>query len=143
MMMLFEDLRLALRQICSAFGLSGTALTVIPLLVLGVALNIAALSTVAHMRHERHSNHKQTALRSAARTELKVMRTMLASTLKKISGSQRKQCVEQQWVMDRQRKDKEYRVEAGASAAPGSGGGCDVEIVGSHRMKTAIAFVQC
>ena len=44
MMTLFEDLRLALRQICRAIGLSGTAATVVPLVVLGVALNIAALS---------------------------------------------------------------------------------------------------
>jgi hypothetical protein len=140
MMTLLEDLRLALRQICLALGLSGTALTVIPLVVLGVALNLAALSTIAHVRHERHLAHKHTALRSAARTELKVMRTMLISTLKKISSSQRKQCDGQQWVMQQQRKDKGYRVEA---AAPGGGGGCDIEIVGSHRMKTAIAFVQC
>lgn len=143
MMTLLEDLRLALRQICSAFGLSGTALTVIPLVVLGVALNMAALSTVAHMRHERHSNHKQTALQSAARTELKVMRTMLASTLRKISGSQRKQCVGQQWVMDRRAKDKGHHIEVGFAHMDSGSGGCDVEIVGSHRNKTAIAFVQC
>jgi hypothetical protein len=86
-----EDLRLALRQICRAIGLSGTAATVVPLVVLGVALNIAALSAMEYMRNERHpcKVHNRTELRSAARTELKVMRTVLVSTLKKIGGGQR------------------------------------------------------
>ena len=38
-MMMLEDLRLALRQICQAMGLPGNAATVVSLIVLGVALN--------------------------------------------------------------------------------------------------------
>jgi hypothetical protein len=141
---LLEDLRLALRQICRAIGLSGTALTVIPLVVLGVALNLAALSAMAYMRGVRHLDHGHTALQSAVRTELKVMRTVLGSTLKKIGNGQRKWCLTQQWVTDRQTEGKGYHIEVGfVWAAPSSGEGCDVEIVGSHRWKTAVTFVQC
>ena len=141
---LLEDLGLALRQVCRAVGLSGTALTVIPLVVLGVAMNMGALSVMRYMRNERHSDCRQTALKSATQTELKVMRTVLVSTLKKVSGGQRKWCVAQQWMMDRQTKDEGYRIEAGLMLSPpASGAGCDVEIVGTHRWKTAITSVHC
>ena len=141
---LLEDLRLALRQICRAVGLSGTALTVIPLVVLGIAMNMGALSVIQYVRNQRHSDCRATALKSATQTELKVMRTVLVSTLKKVSGGQRKWCVAQQWMMDRQTKDEGYRIEAGLVwSVPAGDAGCDVEIVGSHRWKTAIAFVQC
>ena len=135
----FEDLRLALRQICRAIGLSGTAATVVPLVVLGVALNIAALSAMEYMRNERHpcKVHNRTELRSAARTELKVMRTVLHSTLKKIGDRQLRGCVTQQRVMDRKTEITSYHIEVGFMwAAPSAGEGCDAT-------KTGIAFVQC
>jgi len=142
MMMLLEDLRLALRQICRPFGLSGTALTEIPLIVLGVALNLAALGVMKSMRTERHLNRCHTkTLGSAARTELKVMRTVLVSTLKKIGDSQKKWCLTQRWMTDRGTEGQGYQTEVWT--AQSSGGGCDVEIVGSHRRKTTIATVQC
>jgi len=141
---LLEDLGLALRQICRAVGLSGTALTVIPLVVLGIAMNMVALSAIDYVRSERHSDCKATALKSATKTELKVMRTVLVSTLKKVSDGQRKWCVARQWMMDRQTKDEGYHIEAGLKRSPpASGAGCDVEIVGTHRWKTAITSVQC
>ena len=136
---LLEDLGLALRQICRAVGLSGTALTVIPLVVLGIAMNIGALSAMQYVQNQRHSDCSKTALKSATQTELKVMRTVLVSTLKKVSGGQRKWCVARQ-----QTKDKGYHIEAGLMLSPpASGAGCDVEIVGTHRWKTAITSVHC
>jgi hypothetical protein len=144
MMTQLEDLRLALRQICQAIGLSRTAATVVSLVVLGVALNIAALSAMEHLRNERHPGHGPIALRSAARTELKVVRTVLASTLKRIGDGRRGWCVAQQWVMDRQAEFSEYQVEVGyVWAAPSGSEGCDVNIAGSSNRKTAIALVQC
>jgi hypothetical protein len=97
---LLEDVR----QICRALGLSGSMASVVPLVLLGVALNIAALSTTAHLRGERHCGreHRKTALRSAARTELMVMRAVLVSTLKKIGDGDRGWCMARQWVEDRQ-----------------------------------------
>ena len=40
---LLEDLRVELRQMCQAVGLSGTAASVVPLVLLGIALNVVAL----------------------------------------------------------------------------------------------------
>jgi hypothetical protein len=146
MMTLFEDLRLTLRQICRAIGLSGTAATVVPLVVLGVALNIAALSAMEYIRNERHPGHRhdRAALRSAARTELKVVKAVLTSTLKKIGDGQRRWCLARQWVMDRQTEVTQYNLEVGfVWAAPSAGEGCDMTIIGGHNRKMATAFVKC
>ena len=145
MMTLLEDFRLALRQICQALGMSGTAATVVPLVVLGVALNIAALSAVEYVRNERHPGHGHTALRCAATTEMKVVRTVLTSTLKKFGADQRRWCLTQQWMKDRQTEITRYRrvkIEP-VWAAPKGSGGCDVEIVDRHHGKAMIASARC
>jgi hypothetical protein len=142
MIMLLEDLRLALREICRAIGLSGTALTVIPLVVLGVALNVITLAVIDNVRSERHSDHACTTLQSAGRTELKVMRTVVISTLKKIGDSERRRCLGRNCVRGRQ--TKLTHVELGlVPSAPATGGGCDIEIIRGRRWKTAIASVKC
>ncbi len=143
MMTQLEDLRLALRQICRALGLSGTAATVVPLVVLGIALNIVALNVVQGMRHK-HAVNGTAVLRGAARTELRVMKTVLISTLKKIGDGQRRWCVAEQWVADRQMEVAGYHIEVGfVWAAPSASEGCDVKITDNPVRKTAIAFVQC
>jgi hypothetical protein len=143
MMTLFEDLRQALREICRAMGMSGVAATVVPLVVLGVGLNIAALNAVESMRNERHSDCGHAALRSATRTELKVMRAVVVSTLKKIGDGQRR-CSAQGWMSDRETGNTGYDIEVGfAWTAPSSHEGCDVTIGSSPVRKMAIAFVQC
>jgi len=81
MIPLFEDMRLALRQICQAMGLSGTAAAVVPLVVLGVALNVGALNAMSFLRTDGHACQERSELRNAASTELRVMRMMLVSTL--------------------------------------------------------------
>ena len=144
MMTLFEDLRQALREICGAMGMSGVAATVVPLVVLGVGLNIAALNAVESMRNERHPDCGHAALRSATRTELKVMRAVVVSTLKKIGDGQRRWCSAQGWMSDRQTGSTGYDIEVGfVWTAPSSNEGCDVTIGSSPVRKTAIAFVQC
>jgi hypothetical protein len=141
---LFEDVRLALRQICRSMGLSGTAATVVPLIVLGVALNVAALSVMESMRNVRRPGHRQvrTALQSAARTEIKVMKAVLNCTLKKMNGNQRKLCVVRQWMVDRRTQITEYKIGV-AWAAPIGKEGCDVTLTRRAAGKTTIAFVQC
>ena len=142
MITLLEDLRLALREICRAIGLSGNALTVIPLVVLGVALNLVTLTVVNSVRSERHSDHAYTTLQSAGRTELKVVRTVVASTLKKIGDGEHKRCTGRNCLRDHQTKGT--HVELGlVPPAPTTGGGCDVEIIRGRRWKTAIASVKC
>jgi len=141
MIMLLEDLRLALRQICQAMGLSGNALTVIPLVVLGVGLNIVALSAIKYVRSERHSDHGCMSWRSAGQKELKVMRTVATSTFKKIGDDGRKRRLTLFCLKDRQTKGT--HPERDIVPAASKGGGCDVEIVRGRRWKTAIAPAQC
>jgi hypothetical protein len=86
-----EDLGAELRQMCRAIGLSGTSATVVPLVVLGVALNVVALSAVGSVRMEHRTTCKRPALRTAARTEFKVVRT-LVTTLKRFGDGQRRWC---------------------------------------------------
>src|ERR1700730_12898346 len=112
-MMMLEDLRLALRQICQAIGLPGDAATVVSLIVLGVVLNLTALRAVEYVGIGGHACHDRTALESAAQTELKVMRTVMVSTLKKIGDGGRRLCLARQWMMGEQTKGTEDRKEAG------------------------------
>ena len=104
MMTLIEDMRLFLQQMCGAIGMSGTAMNVVPVVVLGVALNVAALSLVESVRPEGRPTCQKTTLQAAAQTELKVMRTVVASTLKTISKGQRRWCVARSWVSSLQRE---------------------------------------
>jgi hypothetical protein len=137
---MLDDVRLALRQICQSMGLPADAATAISLIVLGVALNVVALGAVQYAGIGRHAGHQHVALRSAAHTELKVMRTVVVSTLKKIGDSGRRLCLAEQWQM----KGSQYHIEVGfAWAALGTGQGCDATIASSAAGKTAIAFVEC
>jgi hypothetical protein len=99
MMTLIEDVRSALRQMCRAFGLTGTAATVVPVVVLGVLLNVAALDVVQSARSCQMG--KRTTLAQVAKTELKLMRTTVTSTLRSISGGQRALCSAEQWMQER------------------------------------------
>ena len=144
MMTLFEDLRQALREICGAMGMTGVAATVVPLIVLGVGLNIAALNAVESMRNKSHPDCAHAALRSATRTELKVMRAVVVSTLKKIGDGQRRWCSAQGWLSDRQTGSAGDDMEVGfVWIAASSNEVCDVTIGSGSVRKTAIPFVQC
>jgi hypothetical protein len=142
-MMVLEDLRLALRQICRAMGLPGNVASVVSLIVLGVGLNLVALRAVAYVGIGRHACHNQTALQGAARTELKVMRTVVVSTLKKIGDSGRRMCFAQQRSIE-QRGGTEYHARGGIFwlVLPGDQG-CDATVANSKARMTAVAFVEC
>jgi hypothetical protein len=143
-MMMLEDLRLALRQICQAIGIPGNAATVVSLIVLGVALNLIALRAVEYVGIGGHTCHDRTALQSAAQTELKVMRTVAVSALKKVGDGGRRWCLAQQWMMGKQTQGTGEHVEVGCDwAAPIRGEGCDVMVVSKSSRTMAIAFVQC
>ncbi len=143
-MMMLEDLRLALRQICQAIGLQGNAATVVSLIVLGVALNLVALRAVEFVGIGGHACHDRTALQSATQTELKVMRTVMVSTLKKIGDTGRRLCLAQQWMIGDQIEGTRHHYEVGSSPAPPtSGGGCDVAVVSRSSRKMTIVRVQC
>jgi hypothetical protein len=143
-MMMLEDLRLALRQICQAIGIPGNAATVVSLVVLGVALNLIALRAVEYAGIGGHTCHDRTALRSVAQTELKVMRTVAVSALKKISDGGRRWCLAQQWRMGKQTEGTGCDVEVSCDwAAPTNSEGCDGMVVSRSSRKMAMAFVQC
>jgi hypothetical protein len=108
MMALIEDMRLFLQQMCAAIGMSGTAMNVVPVVVLGVALNVAAIGLMESMRTVERPTCQKTTLQGAAQTELKVMRTVVASTLKTIGKGQRRWCVARSWVSSLQREVADY-----------------------------------
>jgi hypothetical protein len=140
---LLEDLRLTLRQICSAFGLEGTAAAVVPLLVLGLALNFAALNATSFIRHGGKCAHQNSALQNAARTELKAMRIVVHSTIRKINGGQR-WCATRQWVQNKQKEITGDHIEVGLIRnPPASNETCDVKFLGSATKKRMIAVAQC
>jgi hypothetical protein len=143
-MMMLEDLRLALRQICQAIGLRGNAATVVSLVVLGVALNLAALRAVEYVGIGRHTCHDRTALQSAAQTELKVMRTVAVSTLKKLGDGGRRLRLARQRMTGKQTRGTGYPMEVGRKrAAPAGGKDCDAMVVSRFSRKMAVAPVQC
>jgi hypothetical protein len=141
-MMMLEDLRLALRQICQAIGLSGNAATVVSLVVLGVALNLIALRAVEYAGIGRHACNNGTVLESATHTELKLVRTVVVSALKKISDTGRRLCLARQWMIGEQTGDTDYSTEVVCDAkAPSNGTDCDVMVVSRSSRKMAMAHV--
>src|ERR1700744_3248402 len=104
MMTLIEDMKLFLQQMCGAIGMSGTAMNGVPVVLLGVVLNVAAIGLVESFRTGERPACQKATLQGAARTELKVMRTVLTSMLKTISKGQRRWCVARSWVSSFQRE---------------------------------------
>jgi hypothetical protein len=142
-MMMLEDLRLALRQICQAIGIQGNAATVVSLVVLGVALNLIALRAVEYAGIGGHACRHRTILQGAAQTELKVVRTVAKSALKKLGEGGRRFCLARQRKLGQQ-KGTEHRMEVGRDlTAPPGGGGCDTIVVSRFSRKMAVAPVQC
>jgi hypothetical protein len=143
MMTLFDDLRLFLLQLCRAMGLSGTASTVVPLVFLGVLLNLVALSATESLRKQPHIDHRHATLRRAALTEMKVVRTVVVSAFKKIGDGQRSLCPTQQRIKSRKTEIARFNLELGFDwATPGESKDCNVQIARSPQ-RLAIVLDQC
>ena len=141
-MMMLEDLRLALRQICQAIGMTGNASTVVSLIVLGVALNLIALRAVEYAGIGGHSCQERTVLQSATQMELKVMRTVVVSTLKKIGDTGRRLCLAREWMIGEQTKETGYYMEVACDQTdPAKNKDCDVMVVSRSTRKMALAYV--
>ncbi len=97
--------------------MSGTVANVVTVVALGIVLNVAAVSMVEGMRPERRPTCGRATLRLAAKTELKVVRTVVTSTLKRISDGRRQWCVAQSWAMGLQREVADVRGQAKPSCA--------------------------
>jgi hypothetical protein len=143
-MMMLEDLRLALRQICRAMGLPGNVATVVSLIVLGVALNFAALRAVKYAGIGGHACRDRTGLQSAAHTEVKVVRSVVVLTLKKIGDGSRRLCSARQWMMGKQTEGMGYHFEvAFAWDTPTGNESCDTMVVSRSGRKMAVSPGQC
>ena len=94
---LIEEMRIAVRGIWQSIGFgasANTAATVVPVLVLGVALNLIALHVVDRV----HPIKGKTEALCAARTELELVQTVAASVLRQIGEHERGQCSVKQWA---------------------------------------------
>jgi hypothetical protein len=114
MMTLMEEMRVAVLQIWQSLGFersSRTAAAVIPALVLGITLNVAALGVVDKVLTGGHATCQRSGLRSVARSEVMMVRAAVASTLKKICEQQPELCSVRQWMLDRQDDAMRYRSE--------------------------------
>jgi len=140
-MMMLEDLRLALRPLCQAVGIPENAATVVSLIVLGIALNLVALRVVGYAGIGRHTCNNGKVLQSATHAELKLVRTVVVSALKKISDTGRRLGLARQWMMGKQTPDTDYNMEDCDSKAHSDGAGCDVMVVSRSSRKMAIAYV--
>jgi hypothetical protein len=97
---LMEELRLAVREIWQSMGLGGsanTAASVVPALMLGLALNLIALNVVDRV----HPMKGKTRLVSAARAEARMVQSVTVCVLRQIEGRQRGTCPAKRWTSAR------------------------------------------
>jgi len=97
---LIEEMRLAVREMWQSIGFgasANTAATVVPALVLGVALNLIALHVVDRV----HPIKGKTEVVGLARTELKLVRSVTASMLRQIGGRDLGRCSAERWASSR------------------------------------------
>ena len=88
---LMEDLRLAVQEIWQSMGFGGsasTAATVVPVLMLGIALNVIALGVVDRV----HPMRGKTRLVSAARADARMVQSVTVCVLRQIEGRQSGLC---------------------------------------------------
>jgi hypothetical protein len=94
---LIADLELAWRRMWAS---PGTATAILPLLVLGIALNAIALNVVEDLRMAMRGGG-ESQVTCVARSEARAIRTVVVLALKKIGGGQREWCSTRQMVIDR------------------------------------------
>jgi hypothetical protein len=97
---LMEELRLAVQEILQSMGLGGsanTAATVVPLLMLGIALNGIALGVVDRV----HPMRAKTRLVCVARAEARMVQSVTVCVLRQIAGRERGPCSAKQWASSR------------------------------------------
>ena len=97
---LMEELQLAVQEILQSIGFSGSANTgasVVPLLILGIALNLIALSVVDRV----HPMKGKTRLVCVARAEARMVQSVTVCVLGQIEGRQRGTCPAKRWASAR------------------------------------------
>jgi uncharacterized membrane protein YtjA (UPF0391 family) len=97
---LMEELKLSVREIWQSMGFGGsanTAASVVPVLMLGIVLNLIALNVVDRV----HPMKDKTWLVCVARTELRRAQSVTVCVLRQIEGRQRGRCPAKRWTSAR------------------------------------------
>ncbi len=118
MMTLIDDLMFSVRQMLQP---SRTG-TVVPIVVLGIALNVIALGVVDSLRITRHSGRRMAQIRNIARGEITQVRTVVVVALRQISDVRKAKCSANKSVAERQADAVKCRVEVGLGMVASVGG---------------------
>jgi hypothetical protein len=115
---LMEELRLTVREIWQSIGLSGsanTAATVVPALMLGIVLNVIALSLVDRV----HPIKGKTQVVGVVRAEAKLVQTVTVCVLRQIEGRQSGLCSMKRCASSRLKEMAKRRIAVFGSRAAG------------------------
>jgi len=109
---LMEELRLAVREILQSIGLGGSAnaaAAVLPVLMLGIALNVIALSVVDRL----HPIRGKTQVVGAVRAEARLVQSVTVCVLRQIEGRERGLCSAKRWASSRLAEMVKCRISTG------------------------------
>jgi hypothetical protein len=115
---LMEELRLAVQEILQSIGLGGSAntvATVVPVLMLGIVLNVIALSLVDHV----HPIKGKTQVVGEVRAEARLVQTVTVCVLRQIEGRQQGVCSIKRCASSRLEEMAKRRIAAFRSHAAG------------------------
>jgi hypothetical protein len=115
---LMEELRLAVQETWQSIGLGGsanTAATVVPALMLGIVLNVFALSLVDRV----HPIKGKTQVVGVVRAEAKLVQTVTVCVLRQIEGRQQGVCSIKRCASSRLEEMAKRRIAAFRSHAAG------------------------
>jgi hypothetical protein len=99
MMTLIEDLSLTIQEICLTVGLSGAAVRVVPVVLLGFVMNVVALNLVGSLRLRHESSNRQHLLARISKAELKLARSAVSTSVKEIDETRRRLCSTEQLLL--------------------------------------------
>jgi len=113
---LMEELRLAVQEILQSIGLGGstnTAATVVPVLILGIVLNVIALSLVDRV----HPLKGKTQVAGVVRAEARYVQSMTVCLLRQIEGRRGGTCTAKKWTLSRLAEKGRCRITTSPSRA--------------------------
>jgi uncharacterized membrane protein YgcG len=113
---LMEELRQAVREILQSMGLDGsanTAATVVPVLMLGIALNVIALGVVDRV----HPIKGKTQVVGVVRAEATLVRSVTVCVLRQIEGRRSGLCSVKRWASSRLAERVKCRTASGSGRA--------------------------
>jgi hypothetical protein len=115
---LMEELRLAVREIWQSIGFDGsanTAAAVVPVVLLGIAMNVVALSLVDRVRPIKG----KTQVVGAVRAEARLVQNVTVCVLRQIEGRQQGLCSIKRCASSRLEEIAKRRIAAFRSHAAG------------------------